>query len=109
MVRVHHIHYINVSTILICATVMYVFGGWDHKSHFNDMWRLPLHSLFEAEPHLAWEVVDQRGEVPRKRHTHSTVVHGDDLLLFGGAGGYDLQFGFLHFNEVSPTKVLSYD
>jgi hypothetical protein len=85
---------------VIYEDVMYVFGGWDHKQHFNDMWRLPLHALFEAEPRLLWEIVDQRGEVPRKRHTHSTVVHGDEMLLFGGAGGYDMQIGFLHFNEI---------
>ena len=59
----------------------YVHGGFDGTSRVSDFWLFDLSSM-------CWrEVVVLDGRPPSPRHSHSAVVHGHSLYVYGGYDG----------------------
>lgn len=59
----------------------YVHGGFDGTSRVRDFW------LFDFSSMCWREVVVAGGRAPSPRHSHSAVVHGHCLYIFGGYDG----------------------
>ena len=61
-----------------------MFGGWaggkGDAGKLNDLWSFDLAAK-------SWKLIDQAGSIPSTRSSHSTVVVGSSMLLFGGIGG----------------------
>ena len=79
----------------------YVFGGFDGLTRVNDM------HCFDLE-RLCWTTAGGAGgHVPSPRHSHSAVVYGDSLFVFGGYdGSYRNDFHEFDFRTQvwSPVK-----
>jgi hypothetical protein len=74
----------------------YVHGGFDGTSRVSDFWLFDLSSM-------CWnEVVVLDGRPPSPRHSHSAVVHGHSLYVYGG---YDGSYSRL-FNTALFSKLL---
>eukprot|EP00928_Gymnodinium_smaydae_P008896 TRINITY_DN1327_c0_g2_i2.p1 TRINITY_DN1327_c0_g2~~TRINITY_DN1327_c0_g2_i2.p1 ORF type:complete len:504 (-),score=110.69 TRINITY_DN1327_c0_g2_i2:52-1563(-) len=61
---------------------MLVVGGHDGAKHLNDFYQFDFDSL-------EWSLVDIQGSAPppSPRDSHSAVISGDSLYLFGGSTG----------------------
>jgi len=78
----------------------YIFGGFDGITRVNDM------HCFDLE-RLCWVPVGAGGgHVPSPRHSHSAVVHGDSMFVFGGYdGSYKSDFHEFDFRTQMWTPV----
>mmetsp|Transcript_5502 Transcript_5502/g.3155 ORF Transcript_5502/g.3155 Transcript_5502/m.3155 type:complete len:209 (+) Transcript_5502:333-959(+) len=56
---------------------MYVFGGWDGTTYFNDLYLLNLEKMTWKMPHTS-------GQAPYPRCGHAAVLVGTKLLIHGG-------------------------
>jgi hypothetical protein len=65
---------------------MYVFGGWDNRDYFNDMYYVDL----DSEP-KRWHLVKQNGNIPKPIRDHSAVLFEDKIIIWGGCGGFDIE------------------
>eukprot|EP01119_Soliformovum_irregulare_P021653 TRINITY_DN7257_c0_g1_i1.p2 TRINITY_DN7257_c0_g1~~TRINITY_DN7257_c0_g1_i1.p2 ORF type:complete len:178 (-),score=32.01 TRINITY_DN7257_c0_g1_i1:238-771(-) len=79
---------------------MYIFGGWNNVTRFNDMYYLEL----DRQP-MRWIRVDQGGEIPGVRHDASGAQFEKEgrryWIMWGGAAGYNLiKNDFIHWQEV---------
>lgn len=82
----------------------YIFGGFDGLTRVNDM------HCFDLEQHC-WVPVGAGaggGHVPSPRHSHSAVVYGDSMFVFGGYdGSYKNDFHEFDFRTQLWTPVQS--
>mmetsp|Transcript_25564 Transcript_25564/g.53862 ORF Transcript_25564/g.53862 Transcript_25564/m.53862 type:complete len:354 (-) Transcript_25564:833-1894(-) len=63
------------------GNTFYIHGGFDGTSRVGDFWLFDFSSL-------SWsEVLVLGGTAPSPRHSHSAVVHGHCLYIFGGYDG----------------------
>ena len=75
----------------------YVHGGFNGTSRVSDFWLFDLSSM-------CWrEVVVLDGRPPSPRHSHSAVVHGHSLYVYGG---YDGSYSMFHFTLVLYSRSL---
>jgi len=81
----------------------YVHGGFNGTSRVSDFWLFDLSSM-------CWrEVVVLDGRPPSPRHSHSAVVHGHSLYIYGGYDGsyksdlHEFDFNSSRWNLVPTT------
>lgn len=67
-------------TLTLIGTKMFLFGGWNCKDQFNDLWM--LNSAWE------WKQIDVDGDIPSPRRGHSACAVGRNLFVFGGTQGF---------------------
>lgn len=60
---------------------IYVFGGFDGKSRFNDLWRYKIDTNFWEE--VGWE------HPPMGRFGHTWCMYQQSMFVFGGWNGHD--------------------
>ena len=88
---------------------MIVFGGWNGRSYFNDLWALD--PTMGAE---AWTKIDIDGIVPPARGQHTAVLDlwNERMIVFGGRGrlqlwndvwALDLTAGAESWTELTPS------
>lgn len=65
------------SANLVEGTKMFVFGGWNGKEYFNDLYILNLEVM-------AWFTPETSGPAPSPRHGHSSILIGNNLVVHGG-------------------------
>lgn len=83
---------------------MLVVGGHDGAKHLNDFYQFNFDSL-------EWSFVETTGQVPppSPRDSHSAVICGDSMYLFGGSTGsarndlYSFSFETDQWHEVRPA------
>ena len=56
---------------------MYVFGGWDGKTYYNDVYVLDLEIM-------AWKRPECQGPAPTPRQGHASILIGNNLVIHGG-------------------------
>ncbi|KNC84203.1 hypothetical protein SARC_03564 [Sphaeroforma arctica JP610] len=66
---------------------MFVFGGYYDRRCVNDMYRLHI-------PTMTWTCLECRGDVPKGVASHTAVMDGSYMFVFGGSG-----FPFGHNNR----------
>mmetsp|Transcript_29585 Transcript_29585/g.62882 ORF Transcript_29585/g.62882 Transcript_29585/m.62882 type:complete len:512 (+) Transcript_29585:125-1660(+) len=84
---------------------MLVVGGHDGAKHLNDFYQFNFESL-------EWSLVDTNGQVPppSPRDSHSAVICGESMYLFGGSTGsarndlYAFSFETDQWSEVRPIS-----
>lgn len=87
---------------------MLVVGGHDGAKHLNDFYQFNFENL-------EWSLVDANGQVPppSPRDSHSAVICGDSMYLFGGSTGsarndlYCFSFETEQWQEVRPVSSSS--
>jgi len=87
---------------------MLVVGGHDGAKHLNDFYQFNFDSS-------EWSLVDTTGQVlpPSPRDSHSAVVCGDSMYLFGGSTGsarndlHSFSFETSQWYEVRPAVASS--
>lgn len=85
---------------------MLVIGGHDGAKHLNDFFQFNFDSL-------EWSLVDTSGQVPppSPRDSHSAVISGECMYLFGGSTGsarndlYAFSFETDQWQEVRPLTA----
>mmetsp|Transcript_56873 Transcript_56873/g.133639 ORF Transcript_56873/g.133639 Transcript_56873/m.133639 type:complete len:509 (+) Transcript_56873:273-1799(+) len=85
---------------------MLVVGGHDGAKHLNDFHQFNFDTL-------EWSLVETMGQVapPSPRDSHSAVVCGDTMYLFGGSTGsarndlYSFSFETYQWHEVRPASM----
>ena len=86
-----------------------IFGGWNGRSFFNDLWTLDPTPGSEA-----WSLIDIDGPVPPARAQHTAILDDDNhrMIVFGGRNRYrgfddvwalDLTPGAEAWTELEPT------
>ena len=63
------------------AGAVWQFGGVDLEG-------VVYNTTHRWTPDDGWQLVDARGTLPKPRWTHSAVVHGSSMYVFGGFYGY---------------------
>jgi len=84
---------------------MLVVGGHDGAKHLNDFYQFNFESL-------EWSLVETTGQTPppSPRDSHSAVICGDSMYLFGGSTGsarndlFSFSFETEQWHEVRPTS-----
>ncbi|KAJ1918401.1 hypothetical protein H4219_002627 [Mycoemilia scoparia] len=64
-------------TLNIIGDKAYVFGGWDNKSCYNDVYILDIDTMF-------WSCTPASGDIPAPCRAHTTIVVDQYLYVFGG-------------------------
>lgn len=62
---------------LINGTKMFVFGGWNGKDYYNDLFILDLEIMAWTKPMVS-------GPEPSPRQGHSAILIGSNLIVHGG-------------------------
>lgn len=103
---------------VVCDGTMVVYGGNDGSRLFDDSWmlsvrlstpspivhvsQLPSSRLAQlTDALLEWRPVDYLGTPPSPRSGHSCVLHGSEMLVFGGGEGW----GGHCFNDLHSGHV----
>jgi N-acetylneuraminic acid mutarotase len=70
---------------------LYIYGGYDNNSPgiFSDMY---AYSFKDG----SWRGIEQDGDLPGQRHSHTAVTYGDALFMFGGMTNAMNNTNFLH-------------
>lgn len=82
-------------TAVLYEGSMYVFGGYDGKARYNDLYKFKLRNK-----KYSWKKIEAEGTVPLNRFGHSSVVCRDFMFVIGGWNGHDTmddvyQYSFL--------------
>jgi len=75
---------------------MYVFGGYDGKSRFNDLYRCNI-----KNKKYNWKKIEGDGTIPLNRFGHTAVVYEHSMFIFGGWNGHDTMDDIYQFSFVS--------
>ena len=72
-------------TAVMWRAQMIIFGGWNAKTKApaNDV------CVWDCEKQTWLGIVDTVGPPPSPRSNHSTVIHGDKMIVFGGHNEHD--------------------
>ncbi|KRW98198.1 hypothetical protein PPERSA_03400 [Pseudocohnilembus persalinus] len=65
------------SANLIGGTKMLIFGGWNSREYFNDLYLLDLEVM-------AWTQPQSTGPEPTARYGHTSIQVGNNLIIQGG-------------------------
>jgi N-acetylneuraminic acid mutarotase len=63
---------------------IYVFGGYDGKTRFGDLYKCNL-----KKASFKWKRVVGDGTRPLNRFGHTSVVYEHSMFIFGGWNGHD--------------------
>ena len=63
---------------------MYIFGGYDDKARYNDLYKFKLRNK-----KYTWTKIEAQGTLPLNRFGHSAVVCKDSMFVIGGWNGHD--------------------
>ena len=63
---------------------MYVFGGYDGKARYNDLWKCTL-----KNQQYKWKQIHASGSQPLNRFGHAAVVCQNSMFIIGGWNGHD--------------------
>ncbi|GFS30706.1 hypothetical protein Acr_00g0013470 [Actinidia rufa] len=88
---------------------VYVIGGVGDKQYYNDVWVLDVNTAL-------WTQLEIRGQQPQGRFSHTAIVTGTDIAIYGGCGEDEhpvnellvLQLGAEHPNgryNISMCKI----
>ena len=74
---------------------MYIFGGYDGRARFNDLYKCKL-----RQGKFTWKHIEAEGTVPLNRFGHAAVVCKNSMFVIGGWNGHDtmddvFQYSFL--------------
>eukprot|EP00971_Amphidinium_carterae_P024265 478871-Amphidinium_carterae.1 len=61
---------------------VHIFGGYDGGTHWNELWRLTIHSSSSA----SWQLLNTLGSAPPGRQEFGAVILHGHMLVFGGYG-----------------------
>eukprot|EP00397_Hematodinium_sp_SG-2012_P039098 GEMP01042634.1.p1 GENE.GEMP01042634.1~~GEMP01042634.1.p1 ORF type:complete len:502 (+),score=78.77 GEMP01042634.1:151-1656(+) len=83
---------------------MLVVGGHDGAKHLNDFYQFNFDTL-------VWSLIEFSGSTlpPSPRDSHSAVIFGDSMYLFGGSTGaarndlYEFRFDTKQWREIRPA------
>jgi N-acetylneuraminic acid mutarotase len=79
----------NGHTCTAVGGSLYVFGGWNQTTYFNDLWIFDVSALY-LQGEVIWMQSAALG--PASRDGHSAVEYGGELILFGGFW-HDVTYG----------------
>jgi N-acetylneuraminic acid mutarotase len=92
------------NTAVVWDGCMYIFGGRDGNSHFDDIYQLKLLNR-------RWEKIEPATDMRcPARYRHSSVVHNGKMYSFGGeiGGEGEKQVGFFFvIYNVSKVEVVT--
>jgi N-acetylneuraminic acid mutarotase len=71
-------------SLVIYSGKLYIFGGFDGKTRYNDLYKCNMQSK-----KFIWKKIDSEGAIPMSRFGHSAVVHEHSMFIFGGWNGHD--------------------
>ena len=80
-------------TATMVSGIIYIFGGWDAKSYYNDLRMFDTNFLGgdgkcppDSSPPCMWSSITyaKGSDVPGARNDHTMVQYGGNLVLFGG-------------------------
>ena len=71
-------------TVVLFEGSIYVFGGYDGKSRFNDLFKCKLRGVKHK-----WKRIDAEGTIPLNRFGHAAVVVNNSMFVIGGWNGHD--------------------
>ncbi len=83
-------------TVVLFEGSIYVFGGYDGKSRFNDLFKCKL----RGGKHN-WKRIDAEGTVPLNRFGHAAVVVKNSMFVIGGWNGHDTMDDIYQYNFIS--------
>lgn len=85
---------------LACTTDgnnIYIFGGKNEETRFNDLWMFNLKTL-------SYELLPANGDIPAVRNGHTMSFYNDRLYVFGGIHDITWELDDLHiYNLVKKT------
>jgi hypothetical protein len=64
---------------LLQLAELWIWGGWDHRTLYNDMYCIDLAELEEGN--LTVVPVEQGGDVPSARHGHCAAVYDEKMIV----------------------------
>jgi N-acetylneuraminic acid mutarotase len=71
-------------TAVLYEGSMYIFGGYDGRSRFNDLYKFKL-----RQKKYKWSRVKAEGTIPLNRFGHSACVCSNSMFVIGGWNGHD--------------------
>jgi len=85
-------------TSVVWKNNMIVFGGWNGftKKWFNDVYSFNFDTS-------TWRKIEAKGDIPPQRTSHTAVVKGNSMYVFGGFSGSDYLNDFYEFNLETET------
>ncbi|KAJ1658039.1 hypothetical protein IWQ61_002650 [Dispira simplex] len=86
---------IRSHTMNVIGDYIYVFGGWDNKTCYNDVY------VFDSDS-MHWSLAKALGDIPPACRAHSATVIDRKLFIFGGGDGPD------YFNDLYIFDADSY-
>jgi len=63
---------------------MYIFGGYDGKTRFSDLYKCNLRKAT-----FKWKRIAGDGTLPLNRFGHTAVIYEHSMFIFGGWNGHD--------------------
>eukprot|EP00112_Aurelia_sp_Birch-Aquarium-sp1_P017489 Seg406.3 transcript_id=Seg406.3/GoldUCD/mRNA.D3Y31 product="RING finger protein B" protein_id=Seg406.3/GoldUCD/D3Y31 len=78
--------------------LLYIFGGWDAPTCFNDLWTLDIGLM-------SFKKVETTGQVPSPRSWHGAALSSDlqSLVIYGGYNG-DVALNDLHVLKIGSLQ-----
>ena len=65
----------------VVGDYMYLFGGWDGTTHYNDLYRLNISNPAA----MSWsDALSSTGNIPTARYGASSFVSGNSIYYYGG-------------------------
>ncbi|CAD7937823.1 unnamed protein product [Amoebophrya sp. A25] len=83
-------------SVVLYGRSMFVFGGFDGKSRFNDIKELKLDQR-------RWIPISARSNAPKPRFGHSAVSWENSMYIFGGWDGHITLSELFEYNFASNT------
>ena len=71
-------------TAVLYEGSMYVFGGYDGRARFNDLYKCKL-----RKGKYSWKQIEAEGTIPLNRFGHAAVVCRNSMFVIGGWNGHD--------------------
>lgn len=71
-------------TLVLYEGSIYVYGGYDGKSRFGDLYKCNLKS-----GKYTWKELKGDGIMPLNRFGHTAIVYEHSMFVFGGWNGHD--------------------
>ncbi|CAD7960621.1 unnamed protein product [Amoebophrya sp. A120] len=75
---------------------IFVFGGFDGRSRFDDLRRFSI-------DYNRWEHIPQQQATPMARFGHSACMYGSSMYVFGGWNGHDTLDDLSEFSTTTGT------
>ncbi|CAK9150910.1 unnamed protein product [Ilex paraguariensis] len=67
------------ASLIVVSYQVYVIGGVGDKRYYNDVWDLDISTC-------SWKHLEIHGQPPQGRFSHTAIVIGSDIVIYGGCG-----------------------